>query len=181
MDYLAFVCGVYVIGCLIVVPLVLLSLTPLEYPDTLLWSVFACTILVAVIRTNGTVSLLRVSIAVLLSGIIIALYSHHPMYSNFLLSTVLSMLLLLVCGKVATTISRAQRGRMNGFGLAVLGFGAALFMWFVLGQLGGAIPSVLSLVGTIAGLATAIYGCNQAVRGHALDPRILRIVTPKRL
>jgi len=145
-DYLAFVCGVYLLGSLIGVPMILLSLVHSGYGDTLIWSLIACTVFVIVFRTNGTVSLLRVGIVVMLVGIVVSLYTRHPMFNNIFLSSVMALLVLLVCGISATTISRARRGRMNGSGLAVLGIAIALFMWFVFGQLNGLVAFALSLL-----------------------------------
>jgi len=181
IDYLAFVCGVYLLGCLVGVPVILRYLIPLEYVDTFIWSLLACTIVVGVVRTNGTVSLLRVGIAVILSGAAFALFAHHPMIRDFLLCGVLSVLVLLQCGKFTTTLARAYRGRMNGFGLAILGCGLALFMWFVFGQLNGIFAYVVSLTGTIVGLAATIYGCKLAVQGRDIAPQTLTFVHSNRL
>ena len=181
VDYLAFVCGVFLLGGLICVPLILSFLTPLHYVDTLGWSLVTCAVFVAVFRSNGTISLLRVTLAVLLSGIMLALFTHHLLFYNFLLCWLISMLLLTECGKFATTIARAKRGKLNASGFAVLGLGVALFMWFVFGQLSGTLVLLISVIGTLAGIAAAIYGCKQAIHGLELDPRILKAIALKRI
>jgi hypothetical protein len=179
-DYPAFVCGVMFLGGFICVPLLLSFLIQLFYFDTLGWSILAGAVFVAVFRSNGTISLLRVTIALLLLGITLALLVHHPMYHHFLFSGLLSTLLLAGCGKFATILARAKRGKMNGSGFAVLGLGFAIFMWFVFGQLSGTPASLLSIFGTVFGIIAAVYGCKQAIQGLELDPRILKAIAFKR-
>ncbi len=178
-DYLAFICGVFFLGGFICVPLILSSLISLFYIETLGWSILYCAAFLAVFRSNGTISLFRVTFALLFLGITFALLVHHPMFQRFLLAWLLGTLLLTECGKFATTIARLKRGKINASGFAVLGLGVALFMWFVLGQFSGTVVSLIRIIGTLSGIAATFYGCKQAIQGLELDPRILKAIALK--
>ena len=117
-NYTSFMLGVFVLGGLLVVPLLWSFLLGLRYVDMFLkpyvvFSLMLCVCVLIVFRRDGTTSWLRIIPAIIIGIIVgsaVAAASGKLVFGS---STIIGFLILILCGRVGVEITKLFYERKN--------------------------------------------------------------------
>lgn len=110
-NYASFMLGVFVLGGLLAVPLLWSFLLGLKYVDMFLkpyivFSLMLCVCVFIVFRKNGTTSLLRTIVAIVIGVIVSSGVAAGSEKVAFVSGTILGFLTLILCGRISIWISK---------------------------------------------------------------------------